>query len=199
MKKFIYNFLINMFFSIGTPNNSENKPLQLVNIRRLHAKQFSKIYFENPSMWNHRLNNNTMEIWPYQINYQSFIQPSYLSDFIFRDSIVTDFDTFLKILPMSKNCNTECNEHVSVENIAILYHGYSTKDKNYTINCYDGNIGTYYPILLEDKLLMAKSIILIMNETDPEKINYTNYGNLVHWYIKNSGVLRNVSNDFFML
>lgn len=168
--------------------DEEEKPVRRGDERRKQAKWYSKMPLDQPTMWNHRMFNvnSSWELWKYQVpkNKWNFLGKSDMYLFIFGDDKENSIDYFLTTTVFGKILDGF--EHYFVDNIGLNYHGYSNQVKNYTITFYSEVLGDRHPVTLYEKVIVAKLIILIMNECDPEDLNYTNYGNLVHWFNENA-------------
>lgn len=157
---------------------------------REQAKLISKMPFDQPTMWNHRLINNSTswELWRHQTpkrkEYYLYDSPMYI--FMFGTGRELSIDFFLQRLTFGKVLNSDGKIVYFLDNITLDYHGYSNMTKNYKLDFFDSRFGLDSPKTLFDKVVVAKLVILIMNECDPEEINYTNYGDLVFWYTKNA-------------
>lgn len=170
--------------------------------RRLHAKTHAKVYLDEPTMWNHRYFNNNFysDMWNHQTqrDFNYFVNDSQLYNFIFGEGMETNINFFLNNIVFGKFIAKDGRTLYYVDNIAIDYHGYSTVKKNYTLTFYrGGKLGTQHPSNIVEKLSIAKLIILIMNECDPEEINYTNYGNLIHWILENGKNIEGINVNVF--
>lgn len=173
------------------------KPLTKGDISRLQAQRLSKLYFTQPTMWSHRLINVKMEIWPIQSPKNFFLNGTSFYDFIFGRGMINDIDSFLMNLGITTKISDGRKKIVSVENVTIVYHDYSTVKKNYNLTFYKQIVDGFYPKSIQEVVMVAKTIIFIMNETDPEELNYTNYGNLVYWYIQNLKEMEDLKDEFF--
>lgn len=174
------------------PKILEKKERRRGDERRNQAKIHSKFYVDKPVMWNHREFNMDFygKMWKYQTpkapNF--FMNDSQLYNFIFGNGIETDIGSFIESIIFGKFTDDKGVKIYFIDNITLEYHGYSTQNKNYTLTFYNGrpkDMGIK-PSNVVQKLIVAKLVILIMNESDPEDLNYTNYGNLIHWMLVNS-------------
>jgi hypothetical protein len=164
---------------------------------RLQAKRLSKIFFSQPVMWNHRLINVGMDLWKYQVNKKLLSISTPLYNFIYGQGIISDINNLIEKIKFSEVINSNKEIIQYIEHVAIKYIGYSTINKNYIITYSNIHYFGKNPKYIEDKLKIAKMILFIMNEVHPEEINYTNYGNLVHWLISNLKPTLNIENIFF--
>ena len=171
--------MIGLLYEFISNNISSRELIRKANWKKTDQYNKSEIPHRQPTMWNHRLIHTSLNMWHYQTLKQKnlYLETSDIYSFIFDDKEF-EIEAFLYSLSFGK----ESNKYF-VDNITLEYFGYSTNKKNYEIDFYECSLGSFKPKNNKHLMIVAKLMILIINDASPENINFKNYDNLIEFYL----------------